>query len=324
MEDVMANRTNRAVKRVSKGRHATITASEAKAPTESVNLNYARATAELDIVARQRQRRERQSSAPKVTVEHMPPGRAEIRPDHPDSDLWKAKLQASMGTVEWPFANKLIADLLNAACAGSTSQAVRQQDLNAALAAMHGISPRDEAEAMLVAQMIATHAAAMALLRRLKTCETIPQQDSAGNLATKLLRTYATQLEALARYRGKGQQTVRVEHVTVQAGGQAIVGSVNTPRSGGGVQMRSSDNPMQLPIHRAKRCQARSKRTGNPCRSPAVRGWKVCRMHGARGGAPKGKRNGNYRHGCRTAEADAMQDRIKETLRSARAFLKRL
>jgi hypothetical protein len=26
-------------------------------------------------------------------------------------------------------------------------------------------------------------------------------------------------------------------------------------------------------------------------------------MHGARGGAPKGKRNGNFRHGGRTKEA---------------------
>jgi len=29
-------------------------------------------------------------------------------------------------------------------------------------------------------------------------------------------------------------------------------------------------------------------------------GWTVCRFHGARGGAPEGKRNGNYRHGART------------------------
>jgi hypothetical protein len=33
-----------------------------------------------------------------------------------------------------------------------------------------------------------------------------------------------------------------------------------------------------------------------------VRRWKVCRMHGARDGAPEGKRNGNYRHGGRTKE----------------------
>jgi hypothetical protein len=28
----------------------------------------------------------------------------------------------------------------------------------------------------------------------------------------------------------------------------------------------------------------------------------VCRFHGARGGAPEGERNGNYRHGVRTKE----------------------
>jgi hypothetical protein len=33
-----------------------------------------------------------------------------------------------------------------------------------------------------------------------------------------------------------------------------------------------------------------------------LNGWTVCRFHCARGGAPKGKRNGNYRHGGRTKE----------------------
>src|SRR6185437_3112699 len=44
--------------------------------------------------------------------------------------------------------------------------------------------------------------------------------------------------------------------------------------------------------HDAPRCTARSKRSGQRCRAPAVRGWRVCRMHGARGGAPEGQRNG--------------------------------
>jgi hypothetical protein len=59
-------------------------------------------------------------------------------------------------------------------------------------------------------------------------------------------------------------------------------------------------NNLMHKAHAAPRCAARSKRTGQPCRAPAVRGWKVCRMHGACGGAPEGKRNGNYRHGART------------------------
>ncbi len=54
-----------------------------------------------------------------------------------------------------------------------------------------------------------------------------------------------------------------------------------------------SINPMQS-AHDAPRCKAKSKRTGKPCRAPAVRSYRVCRMHGARGGAPEGKRNGNF------------------------------
>jgi len=45
--------------------------------------------------------------------------------------------------------------------------------------------------------------------------------------------------------------------------------------------------------------------------SRSVRGWKVCRMHGARGGAPEGKRNGNYRHGARSKETIALLKLIK-------------
>jgi hypothetical protein len=47
--------------------------------------------------------------------------------------------------------------------------------------------------------------------------------------------------DALNRHRGKGsQQVVRVEHVTVQAGGQAIVGAVT---QGGGDQNGNEDQP---------------------------------------------------------------------------------
>ena len=40
---------------------------------------------------------------------------------------------------------------------------------------------------------------------------------------------------------------------------------------------------MLLDMHQALRCHAKSKRSGKPCRSPAVRRSSVCRMHGARG-----------------------------------------
>jgi hypothetical protein len=48
-------------------------------------------------------------------------------------------------------------------------------------------------------------------------------------------------LDALNRHRGKGQQKVTVEHVHVHAGGQAVVGTVETP--GGGDRQKSEDQP---------------------------------------------------------------------------------
>jgi len=52
------------------------------------------------------------------------------------------------------------------------------------------------------------------------------------NGGTKLSRVFANQMEALKKYRGKGQQKIVVEHVNVNEGGQAIVGVVN-PGGGG-------------------------------------------------------------------------------------------
>jgi hypothetical protein len=71
----------------------------------------------------------------------------------------------------------------------------------------------------------------------------------------------------------------------------------------------------------APRCSATSKRTGKPCQAPAVRGWAVCRFHGARGGGPKGKTNGAYRHGLYTAEMIEERRRFSEIVRESREFL---
>jgi hypothetical protein len=76
-------------------------------------------------------------------------------------------------------------------------------------------------------------------------------------------------------------------------------------------------NPMRK-AHQAPRCTARSKRTGLPCRAPAVRGCRVCRMHGAWGGAPRGPRNGRYRSGLFTAEVVEATRLVRSFVRDAR------
>ena len=47
--------------------------------------------------------------------------------------------------------------------------------------------------------------------------------------------------------------------------------------------MKSDANPMHK-AHASPRCHAKTKRTGQACKAPAVKGWRVCRMHGAGGG----------------------------------------
>jgi hypothetical protein len=75
--------------------------------------------------------------------------------------------------------------------------------------------------------------------------------------------------------------------------------------------------PVQA-MHLSMRCTAHSKRTGLPCKSPAVKGYNVCRMHGARGGAPKGKANGRYVHGARTTQFKAAMALVKMCAKSAK------
>jgi len=65
----------------------------------------------------------------------------------------------------------------------------------------------------------------------------------------------------------------------------------------------------------APRCTATAKHSGKPCQSPAVKGFTVCRMHGARGGNRIGKENSNYRHGAYTREAKAIMDENRQLLK---------
>jgi hypothetical protein len=117
-------------------------------------------------------------------------------------------------------------------------QEVNEEDLNFVLSVLMGVAPRDRVEAMLAAQMALVHLTTMTFTRRLAHTETIQQQDSGPNALNKLMRTFTNQVETLKRYRSNAQQTVKVEHVHVHDGGQAIVGNVGT---GGGAAEKTQD-----------------------------------------------------------------------------------
>lgn len=150
-----------------------------------------------------------------------------VEAPHNDHGGTIALQNATFGTASIAFAERL---------AGQVSSAVRGRGqafptgdaLNAGMAAVAGIEPQNEQEAMLAVQMVGTHEMAIEMMELARRSTDINRAERYGNLATKFLRTYTTQLEALAKLRRGGEQTVRVEHVHVYNGGQAIVGQVAT------------------------------------------------------------------------------------------------
>jgi hypothetical protein len=148
---------------------------------------------------------------------------------------------------------------------GTRDEWHREIGQRAATGALKDIAPRDPLEGMLAAQMIVVHDAALECFRRAHLPEqTFEGRQAALGQANKLVRSYTTLLEALDRHRGKGQpQVVRVERVTVEASGQAIVGSVAHPGPGGGRHDESEDRP---------HAQAQAAATLAHAAEPALRG----------------------------------------------------
>ena len=81
---------------------------------------------------------------------------------------------------------------------------------------------------------------------------------------------------------------------------------------------------LEYAFHKAPRCTAKSKRSGQRCKAPAVRGYSVCRFHGARGGAPKGKANGAWKHGHYSEAAKVERFLLKRLLKDATSLRKLL
>jgi len=107
--------------------------------------------------------------------------------------------------------------------------------VNQALAMIEGIGPNDMLEATTATLLVCVHHAALDAMRRAMH----PDQTPGGralylSLALKATSRFAQLLEAHNHGRGKGvTQQIIVKHVSVEPGGQAVVGSVKVDRGRG-------------------------------------------------------------------------------------------
>jgi len=199
---------------------------EAKVPKDLAKKEY---TAEEKArIAKYFERLKREP----IKVKNDEAGHPQLVHKTTDKALSDAKFMEALGTPDSGLQVFLLDQVIRTFRGCVSSDGINNDSLaefvNNALALLNGIQPRDEIEGMLVVQMIAVHNLAMETMGRVMiTDQTFQGREANVNYATKMLRTFTAQMEALKRYRTGGQQRVIVEHVYVTAGGQAIVGVVN-------------------------------------------------------------------------------------------------
>jgi hypothetical protein len=103
------------------------------------------------------------------------------------------------------------------------------------LSVLKNTRPRDELEAMLLAQMATCHKIAMDTTSRLNNPEEY-------RLLLKLMKTFADLKETFDRGRKATENSFMVQNMTVKDGGQAIVGNV-TQRSTESIEEKTAAPP---------------------------------------------------------------------------------
>jgi hypothetical protein len=144
---------------------------------------------------------------------------------------WRNQLKTAFGTVSDEFVDMALHHLERAA--RMPADGASDMAINGAIAMIAAFDPQNEMEAALALQAACTHMVAMAVMSRIGGAGGGPHRlPGLASASAKLLRAYCTQIETFRRLRSGGEQNIRVKHVHVHEGGQAVVGSVNSRSTG--------------------------------------------------------------------------------------------
>jgi hypothetical protein len=125
--------------------------------TKVVAKAYEPTPYERKLMETYRARRKEKPLAPRMKVSEQD-GVTKLAPDHPEPSVAHVRLSEALGTRDFDFLDGLLKQLCNV---GSHGRSVDEDGLNFMLSVVKGIEPRDQVEAMLAAQMAATHNAIM-------------------------------------------------------------------------------------------------------------------------------------------------------------------
>jgi hypothetical protein len=142
---------------------------------------------------------------------------------HPDPQAGERLLAEALGAVDRDALHGLLRQLAKASAVGHQPD---ETNLAFMISMIGSIAPKDSIESMLISQMVSVHMAAMRCACRLACTDDLPQQESVTRALTRLSRTLVAQVEALNRHRSSDERAITVQNLSVQDGGQAIVGNV--------------------------------------------------------------------------------------------------
>ena len=117
-------------------------------------------------------------------------------------------------------------------CENPKGVAESKASLEKAAIMMMELQPQDAFEGLLISQMVAAQNQVMSCFQHAEKAKFIDHREMHLRFADRFMRTFTAQMETLSKYRRGGQQKVIVEHVHVNEGGQAIIGTVE--HQGGG------------------------------------------------------------------------------------------
>ncbi len=150
-----------------------------------------RSEEELERMRTANERRMARHEPVTASVKREADGRLTLDVPHDDHRGWLIRLGDAMGSRSDKFAMEQLQHLLATIPAESPRP---DFNANSMLAATDAVRPENEIEGMLAVQMAATHQLAMTALARSATSKTVQSLEANTNLATKMLRTYTTQL----------------------------------------------------------------------------------------------------------------------------------
>jgi hypothetical protein len=168
----------------------------------------------------------------RVRLRRLHASSAKAFPPLGDETMWWARLKMALGTQSSDFVNASLAQLI--AAARLPGGGICPVAMNAALAFIEGQKPKDEVDAAIAMQMACAHGASMMLLARFggggggdRRVQPLAQA------IARLMNAFSNAAETLRKRQNGSSQYMRIEHVHVGDGGQAVIGNVQRGKPGG-------------------------------------------------------------------------------------------